>query len=58
MSVGVGYGDDIGQAIETLNKVLVAEPRLLKEPEPLVAVSELADSSVNLVIRVWVNSGD
>ncbi len=56
--LGVGYDDDIGQAIETVNKVLAAESRMLKDPEPLVVVGELADSSVNLTIRVWVKSDD
>jgi len=58
MVLGVGYDDDIGQAIETVNKVLAAESRLLSDPEALVVVGELADSSVNLTIRVWVKSGD
>ena len=55
---GVGYDDDLNTAVDTVNKVLAGESRLLKDLEPLVVVGELADSSVNLTIRVWVNSGD
>ena len=56
--VGVGYDDDLNLAIETIREVLAEEERLLDEPEPVVAVSEMADSSVNLVVRPWVNAPD
>ena len=56
--MGIDYGDDIDAAIATINRVIGEESRALSDPEPLVAVSELADSSVNLVVRVWVNAGD
>lgn len=56
--IGIGYGDDIAKAKEVLESVLQAEPRVLPEPAWTVAVSELADSSVNLVVRPWVNAGD
>ena len=56
--VGIAYGDDIGRAIEVINGVLAADSRVLKEPEPVVAVNELGDSSVNLVVRPWCNKGD
>jgi small conductance mechanosensitive channel len=56
--VGISYGDDIGRAVEVVQKVLAEDPRVLKEPEPLVAVAELADSSVNLVVRPWCAKGD
>lgn len=56
--MGISYDDDIGTAIETINKVLENEPRLLKDPAPTVAVSELADSSVNLVVRPWCAKED
>ncbi len=39
-------------------KIVSDDVRVLKDPEPFVAVSELADSSVNFVVRAWVNSGD
>jgi len=41
-----------------LNEILVADERILIEPKPLVAVAELADSSVNFNVRPWVKSGD
>ena len=56
--MGISYGDDIARAIETIRKVLASEPRVLQDPEALVAVSELADSSVNLVVRPWCASAD
>lgn len=56
--MGISYDDDIARAIETVKAVLASEPRVLSDPESLVAVSELADSSVNLVIRAWCATGD
>ena len=56
--MGISYDDDIGKAIETINAVLESDSRVLKEPAPRVAVAELADSCVNLVVRPWCNSSD
>ena len=53
MSFGIGYGDDIKKAKELLNKLVADDERILKDPEPTVAVNELGDSSVNFVVRVW-----
>lgn len=53
MEIGIGYEDDIGLAIETIRRVLEADERVLDDPEPVIAVHELADSSVNLVVRPW-----
>lgn len=55
---GIGYDDDIKLAKETLLEIANSDSRSLKNPAPFVAVSELADSSVNFVLRVWVNSPD
>lgn len=55
---GIGYGDDMGRAVEIIREVLAADSRVLADPEPLVAVSELADSSVNLIARPWTRSDD
>lgn len=55
---GIGYDDDLKLAKETLIEILNNDERILKEPEPFVAVSELADSSVNFVTRAWVKSED
>ncbi len=56
--MGISYGDNIGTAIDTIKRVLSNEPRLLEDPAPVVAVSELADSSVNLVVRPWCKRED
>lgn len=56
--VGVSYSDDIRLVKETLKEIIAAEPRGKVDPEPLVAVSDLADSSVNFTVRVWVDAGD
>ncbi len=55
---GVSYVDDLKKAKEILIGVLAGDPRVLKDPEPVVAVSELGDSSVNLVCRPWVKPQD
>ncbi|MEE3325956.1 MAG: mechanosensitive ion channel domain-containing protein [Myxococcota bacterium] len=56
--IGISYDDDIGKAIELIESILAKEELLLKDPSPTVAVSELADSSVNLIVRPWTNSKD
>jgi len=56
--IGISYDDNIGTARDIILDVINNEERVLKDPEPVVAVSELADSSVNFVVRPWVNSGD
>lgn len=55
---GIAYGDDVDKAFELLKELVEADERILKDPEPFYAVSALADSSVNLVMRVWVNAPD
>ncbi|MEW5772346.1 MAG: mechanosensitive ion channel domain-containing protein [Thermodesulfobacteriota bacterium] len=56
--VGISYADDTVRAKEVVSRVLAEEPRLLADPAPQVAVAELADSSVNLVVRPWVATAD
>lgn len=56
--MGISYADEIGRAVDAIHKVLAADERVLKEPAPTVAVSELADSSVNLVVRPWCRGSD
>lgn len=56
--MGIDYGDDINVAMATINRVMGEETRKLDDPEPMVVVGELADSSVNLIVRVWVNADD
>lgn len=56
--IGISYGDDIKLAKETLARIVEEESRVLADPAPTIAVAELADSSVNLVVRPWVNTAD
>ena len=58
MVFGIGYDDDIKQAKKVLEDLMAADSRVLKDPAVTIAVSELADSSVNFVCRPWVNSAD
>lgn len=58
MVFGIGYDDDLLKAKQILQSIIASDDRILKDPEPLIAVAELADSSVNFNVRPWVNSGD
>nr|WP_319998121.1 mechanosensitive ion channel domain-containing protein [uncultured Draconibacterium sp.] len=56
---GIAYGDDVDKAKEVLMKLIKADERIINDPaEPFIAVSELADSSVNLVVRVWAEAAN
>jgi small conductance mechanosensitive channel len=54
--MGIGYGDDIDKARTIMADILAKDERVLKDPAPKIAVVELADSSVNFVVRPWVKS--
>ena len=56
--IGVSYDDDLGTVESVLRKVVERDPRVLKDPETQIAVSELADSSVNFVVRPWCATED
>ncbi len=56
--VGIGYDDNIGEAKSVLEDLIKADSRILSDPAPTIAVSELADSSVNFVVRPWVKTAD
>jgi len=58
MVVGIAYDADIDKAKQVIEEILTADERVLKDPPLKVAVVELADSSVNLVVRPWVNAAD
>jgi small conductance mechanosensitive channel len=58
MTVGISYGSDIGKAIETIKSIIDADDRILNDPGPMIEVVELGDSSVNLCVRPWCNTGD
>ncbi len=55
---GIGYDDDLKLAKETLMEIIKADSRILSDPAPFVAVSELGDNSVNFVFRAWVDTAD
>lgn len=54
--VSISYGEDIKKAKETLHSIILADTRILTNPAPLVAVAQLATSSVNLIVRPWVTT--
>ena len=58
LTFGIGYDDDIEQAEQVMKKILSNHPLVLKDPEPVVKVNELADSSVNFNCRPWVKTAD
>ncbi len=58
ITVGVGYDSDLKQVREVLQDIVDADERILRDPEPLIVVGELADSSINFFVRVWVKSDD
>jgi len=55
---GIGYEDDIELAKRLIGEIVAADSRIHEEPEPLIVVSELAQSSVDIRVRVWVDSDD
>ena len=57
-TIGIAYGDDVDKAKEVIKNLCDEDERILKDPEVFIAVSELADSSVNFVVRAWVNAAD
>ena len=56
--VGISYEDNINAAIGAIDGVIGGDARIHRDPAPMIAVNELADSSVNLVVRFWCNAGD
>jgi small conductance mechanosensitive channel len=58
MVFGIGYEDNIKAAEQVFTEIITAESRVLSDPKPTIAVAELADSSVNFVVRPWVKTDD
>ncbi|MBD3657487.1 MULTISPECIES: mechanosensitive ion channel family protein [Marinobacter] len=58
MTFGIGYGDDIDKAKAVCKRLIEEDERALKDPEPLVVVGALGESSVDLTVRVWTKSAD
>lgn len=55
---GVAYGDDYDQAKSVITKIVEADSRIFSDPAPFIVLSELADSSVNITVRVWAQASD
>lgn len=58
MTFGIGYSSDLRKAKSILARLVAEDSRILRTPEVTIAVAALADSSVNIVVRPWVNSAD
>lgn len=57
-TVGIAYGDNIGHAMDALRAVIDGDSRCHKDPEPQLVVGGLGDNSVDIIVRVWCDSGD
>lgn len=55
---GIAYGDSYEKAREILQKLIDEDSRIHKDPAPFIALTSLGDSSVNIVVRVWLNAAD
>lgn len=55
---GIGYGDDIDKARQIISEIINAQDKIKKDPEPFIGVVELADSSVNFTVRLWVDAAN
>ena len=53
MTFGIGYSDDIPKAEKVLAEIVTSHEKVLKDPEPVIRLHELGDSSVNFVVRPW-----
>ena len=58
MIFGIGYGDDMAKAEAILRKIVEQDERVLKDPEPIIKVHTLGESSVDFIVRPWVNTPD
>jgi small conductance mechanosensitive channel len=58
LSFGISYDDDFNKAKEIISSLIAKDERIFKDPAPFVRVSELADSSVNITVRVWAKGAD
>ena len=58
MVFGISYDDDIRKAKQMLEEIIAADDRVLPDPAPVIALGELADSSVNFLVRPWVKAED
>jgi small conductance mechanosensitive channel len=57
-TIGIAYGDDVENLKKAINDFIAEDGRILKDPAPFIGLSELADSSVNFAVKVWVDGED
>ena len=58
LEFGIGYDDDIDHAEQVLNEIVSAHEQILAEPNPVIKLHTLGDSSVNFIVRAWTKTGD
>ena len=58
LNVGVAYGADLAQALAVVHDILRENPRVLKDPEPVVGINTLGESSINILVQPWVKVPD
>ena len=58
MVMGISYDDNIQTAMDTIQRIVIADERVLADPAPQIAVSNLGDSSVDIVVRPWCSAAD
>lgn len=58
LTIGVDYSDDLKVARDTIWKVITGHRKVLEDPEPVILLMDLADSSVNFAVRPWVKTAD
>ena len=58
MTFGIGYDDDIAKALEILKNIITQHELVLQDPAPVIQLNELADSSVNFIVRPWTKTAD
>jgi small conductance mechanosensitive channel len=58
LSVGVAYGTDMGSALKIVRDILAASSRVLKDPAPVVGITALGDSSIQIMIKPWTAVAD
>src|SRR6202011_4659509 len=56
--VGVGYGSNVNEVVTLVQEILAKNPRILKEPAPVIGIGTLADCSINIVVKPWTKLED
>lgn len=58
LAIGIGYDDDIDKARSAIQSIIDGDTRALRDPEPMIVVTTLGDSAVEITARVWCNASD